>query len=648
MRVPAFRNPFRAGLPFLALGAALALAAASPARAEGPGNPAPASAAGAVMVEGVPGVHALALYGDVKYPPGFRHFAYANPDAPKGGLLRLAVVGDGYDSFNIVPPRGATAAGLGMIYESLMAPAGDEAFTQYGLLAETAHLSPDGSWVAFRLRENARWQDGLPVTADDVVWSFNTFREKGEPLYRHYYRDVTRAEALDSRTVRFWLASGVNRELPLILGQLTVLPRHDWEDRDITRTGLTPPLGSGPYRIADFEPNRFVTYERVPDYWGAQLGVNRGRYNFDRIRYDYYGDDTVALEAFKADEYDIRVENIAKNWALGYDGPALADGRIIKQEFPDSAAKGMQGFVFNMRRGKFADPRVRQALAAVFDFDWSNRTFFFGQYRRARSFFNASELEATGVPEGEELALLSRFRADLPPALFTQEYNPPAAGEPGQLRRNLLRAADMLDEAGWTVDPESLMLRRNTDGAPFHIEFLLVSVSFQRVVLPVVRNLRRLGIDASIRVVDSSQYIERIRNRDFDIIIAGWGQSLSPGNEQREYWGSAAADRPGSRNYGGLKNPAVDGLVDLLVAAPTRHDLVIRTRALDRALQWQHLVIPQYYSPSHRVAYWNRFGIPEERPLGGYDFMSWWVTGAEPRTAGTADVPVQPEGNAPS
>ena len=573
----------------------------------------------------VPWLHGIAMHGDMKYPANFTHLNYVNPDAPRGGVVRRASVSSGFDSFNAFIPKGNSASGLTGIYDSLMVGSGDEAFTQYGQLAEFIQVPEDRSWVAYRLRENAKWHDGQPVTPEDVVWTFNTLMEKGRPSYKYYYGDVINVEKIGPRDVKFSFKSGDNRELPLIIGQLNILPKHYWQGRDFERTTLEPPLGSGPYKISKFEANRFIVYERVKDYWGAGVPVNKGKFNFDQIRYDYYSDGTIALEALKAGEYDLRVENSAKNWAAGYDTPAVKKGELVKSEFIDNTAHGLQGFILNQRRDKFKDPQVRQALGAAFDFEWSNQTYFYGQYRRARSFFNASELEAKGLPDARELEILNPFRDQLPQEVFYKEYNPPSTNKDHGIRTNLLWAAGLLRDAGWVVNPDNLKLTNQSTGEIFTMEFMVQSPAMQRVVLPMIRNFKRLGIDASVRLVDSSQYVERFRKRDYDTMVMNYGQSMSPGNEQRGYWGTAAADDPGSYNISGLKNPVVDALIEQLIEANTREELIYRTRALDRVLQWLHIAIPQFYGPVNRVAYWNRFGIPAEKPTRGIDFDAWWI-----------------------
>lgn len=574
--------------------------------------------------DGAPKTHGMAIYGDLKYPPDFTHFDYANPFAPKGGTLRQGVVSDGYDSFNVVTPKGHPAAGLGLIYDTLMAKSDDEPFALYGLLAESVHRADDNSFVTFHLRDEARWHDGKPITADDVIFSFNTFINHGRPLYKLYYGDVSEVEKLDDKTIRFYFKTMQNKELPLILAELQVLPKHYWEDRDITRTSLEPPLGSGPYRIKDFEGNRYITYERVKDYWGKDLPVNKGRHNFDIIEYDYYSDTSVAQEAFKAGEFDFRWENTAKDWALAYDIPAFEQGKIVKEVFKDKTAQVMLGLIFNQRKDKFKDRRVRKALTTVYDHAWSNKNLFFNQYTRLRSFFGDGAMAAKGVPKGRELEILNQYRDQLPPEVFTKEYNPPSTDRPNGLRENLLWASDLLEEAGWVVDPDTLMRVNEETGKPFEIEILMSSSTLQRVLLPIVRNLERLGIKATLSIADSSQYIKRVRDRDFDMIWLGWGQSMSPGNEQRAQWGSGAADSPASQNYAGLKNPVVDELVELVITAPDREELEARVRALDRVLQWQYLLVPGYYSTTDRTLRWNKFGLPEQQPWSGYDLSSWW------------------------
>lgn len=568
----------------------------------------------------------IAMHGQPRYGADFKHFDYVNPDAPKGGSVRLADTGS-FDSLNPYIIKGEPAAGLGLTYDTLTVQSADEAFTEYGLLAETIETPADRSWVQFTLRGEARWHDGKPITADDLLFSFQALREKGSPLYRFYYASVEKTEKIDERTVRFVFKPGDNRELPLILGQLPVLPKHYWEAREFDKTTLEPPLGSGPYRIKSFEPGRRIVYERVPDYWGKDLAVNRGRNNFDVMSYDYYRDRTVELEAFKAGQFDFRLENSAKNWATAYDVPAVRDGLLVKEEIDHNRPAGMQGFVYNTRRGQFADRRVRAALAYAFDFEWSNKNLFYGQYKRTRSYFDNSELGSTGLPGPEELKILEPFRGQIPEEVFTKEYNPPATDGSGRIRDNLRDGDTLLKEAGWIIKDGQ---RVNAEtGRPFEFVITLVSPDFERVALPFAKNLERLGVTARVRTVDTAQYLRLLENFDYDMIVFGFGQSTSPGNEQRYYWGSEAAEQPGSRNFAGIREKAIDALVEQLIAAPDRESLIAHTRALDRVLQWGFYVIPHFHQDYDRIAYWAIFGRPRVTPAQGAQFDAWWVDAAK-------------------
>jgi microcin C transport system substrate-binding protein len=577
--------------------------------------------------------HAIAMHGEPKYGPGFRHFDYVNPDAPKGGELRLAAEGS-FDNFNPYIPRGTAAAGSAAMFESLLVSSADEAFTEYGLIAETIEVPEDRSWAVFTLRPEARWHDGRPISVEDVIFSLEILKKQGHPFYRFYYQAIEKAEKAGDRKVRFSFAAGDNRELPLIAGQLPILPKHYWEGRDFSRTTLEPPLGSGPYRVSAFETGRYVVLERVRDYWGRDLAVNRGQHNFDRIRYDYFRDPTVIREAVKAGTVDFRLENQAKAWALDYDTPGVRRGWLKLTEFENQRPTGMQGFVMNTRRWVFQDPRVRKAIAHAFDFEWSNRNLFFGQYKRTESYFSNSELASRGLPSREELDLLEPWRGKIPDEVFTREYRAPATDGTGWPRDNLRRAFELLEQAGWVVD--DMRLVHAETGRAFTFEILLVSQGFERIVLPFTRNLSRLGIDARVRVVDSSQYINRVRAFDFDMMVGVWGQSNSPGNEQRDFWGSAAADSPGSRNYAGISNPAVDALIERLIAAPDRESLVHRVRALDRVLLWNHLVVPNWHAGTDRIVYWDKFGFPPKPPMQGTSTDYWWFEPAKAAAVGQA------------
>ena len=574
-----------------------------------------------VSAQAVPPAHGVAMHGDLKYRPDFQHFDYVNPNAPKGGTVTFSAVGS-FDSFNPYIIKGDPAVGITLLYESLTSQSLDEPFSEYGLLAESIEMPEDRSWVAFTLRPEARWHDGKPVTVEDVIWSLETLREKGAPFYRYYYKNVKSVEATGDRRVKFTFDQTINRELPLIIGQLPILPKHYFADREFDRTTLEPPLGSGPYRIKSFEPGRTVVYERVADYWGADLPVSRGSNNFDEVRYEYYRDANVAMEAFKAGAYDLRMENASKFWATAYTGPMFDAGWIVKEEIPNQLGTGMQGFAFNLRRPLFQDPRVRQALAYAFDFEWTNRTIMYDQYARTQSYFSNTELGAEGLPSPAELALLEPFRDQLPEEVFTQVYHAPSAEGEGGIRQNLRTALRLLGEAGWQVEGGKLV---NAQGQPFRFEILLNGPSFERHTLPFVKNLERLGIEATVRTVDPAQYQNRMNEFDFDMTVEAFGQSLSPGNEQRDYWGSEAADAPGSRNTIGIKDPVVDQLIDQIIQAPTRDDLVTATRALDRVLLWGHYVIPHWHTRTFRVARWDKFDRPDTHPPYGLPLFSWWV-----------------------
>jgi microcin C transport system substrate-binding protein len=571
------------------------------------------------------------MHGDLKYGPDFQHFDYVNSDAPKGGELRQMALGT-YDTFNPFILKGTFAQGLGWTYDTLLAASADEPFSMYGLLAERVETPEDRSWVKFTLNAAARWHDGKPVIADDVIWTFETLLEKGLPNYRGYYAGVDRAEKNGERTVTFVFKPGENRELPLILGQFPILPKHYWATRDFDATTLEPPLASGPYRIDGFEPGRWIRYRRVADYWGRDLPVNVGRNNFDSLRFDYYRDDTVAIEALKAGAYDLRVENSSKDWATSYNVPAVTSGALRKETFTHGRPAGMQAFVFNTRREIFKDRQVRWALAHAFDFEWSNATLFYGQYTRTRSYFDNSELAATGLPSIAELEILERYRERLPSEVYSAEYRPPATDGSGNNRQNLRKAMMLLQEAGWGVDPKTRKLTHATSGRVLDFEILLVVPLFERVSLPFKKNLERLGVTARVRTVDAAQYEQRLEQFDFDVIVHGWGQSLSPGNEQRYYWKSQFAEAPGSMNVIGLESPIVDELVELLISAPDRQSLVTRVHALDRVLQWGHYVIPHWYIGYDRLVFWNKFGYPGVLPVQGVQLETWWLDPAKGAT----------------
>ncbi|MFP4126039.1 MAG: extracellular solute-binding protein [Alphaproteobacteria bacterium] len=566
--------------------------------------------------------HGASMYGELKYGPDFEHFDYADPDARKGGHLKLAAVGS-FDSLNPFILKGTPAANLGLIFDTLTVQSEDEPFSEYGLLAETIEIPEDRSWVAFELREEARWHDGEPVTAEDVVFSFNVLRDAGRPFYRSYYANVAEVTIEGERRVKFTFDDTMNRELPLIIGQLPILPEHYYADRPFDATTLEPPLGSGPYRIAEVDSGRQVVFERVEDYWAKDLPVNTGRYNYDRITLEYFRDSNVALQAFLAGTYDLRFENTARLWATAYEGPPVAAGDIVLEEIERQGGTGMQGFVYNTRREIFKDPRVREALAYAFDFEWTNEKLFYGQYTRTESYFSNSELAAEGRPSKAELELLEPWRDELPERVFTEAYAPPETDGSGNIRPQLERAFALLTEAGWEV--EGRTLTHTETGRELRFEILLVSPAFERIVNPFVRNLERLGIEVRVRTVDPAQYENRLTDFDFDMIVNVWGQSLSPGNEQRDYWSCAAAETAGSRNYAGICEEPIDALIDEVIQAPSREDLITATRALDRALLSGHYVIPHWHTTAERVARWDVFGRPEVMPKYGVDLWSWWI-----------------------
>ena len=575
--------------------------------------------------------HGLSLFGELKYPAGFTRYDYVNPDAPKGGVARQIAVGT-FDNFNLTVAgvKGSLAAAVGLIYESVTIASLDEVSTEYGLLAESISHPEDFSWVTYRLRAEAKWHDGKPVTPEDVIFSLNALKTY-HPQFSAYYRHVVAAEKQGERDIKFTFDAPGNRELPQIIGQLTVLPRHWWEGidaegrkRDVGATTLEKPLGSGAYRIKEFVAGRAVVLERVKDHWGAALNVNIGRNNFDELRYEYFRDGMVALEAFKGDQVDWRVENGAKNWATGYDFPAVTDKRVVLEEFPNRSSGIMQAFAFNIRRDKFKDARVRRAMNLAFDFEEINKQLFFGQYKRIASYFDGTELASAGLPQGRELEILETVRADVPPEVFTAAYVNPVNGGSDAVRNNLRDAIKLLKDAGYEIRDRKLVDAKS--GAPFELELLGADPSFERVMLFYKPALERLGFVVNVRTIDPTQYENRLRSWDFDIVVSSWPQSLSPGNEQREYWGSQAADMAGSRNLIGIKDAAIDKLIERVIFTKDRDDLVAATKALDRVLLAHHFVVPQWNYPKVRTARWDRFGRPDEMPKygqSGWPFI-WW------------------------
>jgi microcin C transport system substrate-binding protein len=600
-----------------ALGIALGVPAAEPALAQsGTGEPV--------------WRHALSLFGDIKYPADFKRFDYVNPDAPKGGIARMISIGT-FDNFNIAVSgvKGTIAPAAALIYETLMTKSQDEVVTEYGLLAEAASHPDDFGWVIYRLREEARWHDGKPVTPDDVMFSMEVLK-KYSPMYASYYRHVVKTEKTGERDIKFTFDATGNRELPTIVGELPVLPKHYWEGtdsqgrkRDISATTLEKPLGSGPYRIKDFTAGRSIALERVKDYWGEKLPSRIGQNNFDEMRFEFFRDNVVALEAFKADQADWIAENSAKQWATAYDFPAVAEKRVVKEEFPISDSGRMQGFVLNLRRDQFKDARLRRAFNYAFDFEEMNKQLFYGQYKRINSYFEGTELASSGLPEGIELEILETVRDKVPADVFSKPYVNPVGGNPEAVRANLRESARLLKEAGFEVRGQKLI---DAAGKPVTVEILVQDPSSERIALFYKPSLERIGVTTSIRIVDDAQYQNRLRNFDFDVITDLWGQSLSPGNEQREFWGSQTADQPGSKNTIGIKNPAIDALIEKVIFAKDRPTLVAATKALDRVLLWNFYVVPQFTYGFSRYARWDRFSHAEPMAKYGRSGLPslWW------------------------
>ncbi|TKT74971.1 extracellular solute-binding protein [Aquamicrobium sp. LC103] len=575
------------------------------------------------------------LTGESKYSENFERYDYVNPDAPKGGTLNAVATGT-FDSFNPYIVRGSAAAGLaffggGLLYDTLMEQAMDEPSTSHPLLAEAFKYPDDYSSATYRLNPKAKWHDGKPITAEDVVWSFNVLKENSQ-LYNRYYANVTEAVALSDHEVEFRFDQKGNRELPHIMGDLAVLPKHWWEGtnargekRDITQPTLEPPLGSGHYRIKSFRPGAEIVWERVEDYWGADLPVKIGRENFDMRRYVYIQDENAAWQAFtKGGLQDVRPESRSARWATGYNFPAFEAGDVVKKAFKTESGEPMQGFVMNTRRSQFQDRRVRQALTLALDFESMNRRLFHGYNTRTQSYFQGQELASSGLPEGRELEILNEFKDELPPELFTEEFKLPVYDSAQAQRQHLREAVALFAEAGWKINGGRMVNEKT--GNQFKIEILGNNPTDEVISNSYMDNLRSIGIDVSLRIVDPSQYQNRVRNFDYDMVTDMMAQSASPGNEQRDFWSSAAADAPGSRNRAGIKNPVVDRLVDRIIFAEDRDELVATTRALDRVLLWNYYVVPQWYRNEIWLAYWNKFGMPEKQPAYiGADIDSWWI-----------------------
>ena len=566
--------------------------------------------------------HAIAMHGEQKYPDSFQYVDYANPDAPKGGKIILSSTGS-YDSFNPFILKGTAAAGIGNLYETLTTGSSDEAFTEYGLIAKTIEWPDDRSWVAFTIREEAVWHDGKKISPEDVIWTFNTLMEKGHPFYKYYYGDVVEVIQENDNKVRFNFKGNTNLELPLIVGQLPVLPKHYWTNKNFEETSMDIPIGSGPYKIKNFDAGRTITYELDSDYWGKNIPIKKGTENFGIIQYEYYKDRSIEREAFKSGDIDLFSENTSKDWATSYDTPAVQNGLIKKELIEHQNPQGMQGFAFNTRKEIFEDKRVREALSYAFDFEWTNKNLFYNAYKRTNSFFENSELASSGVPSGRELDLLNDYRELLPQKLFQEEYNPPKTDGSGFMRKELQEATKLLQDVGWELQEGKLINKKS--GSKFEFELLLVSPAFERIVLPFKDNLAKLGIDVSVRTIDSAQYQNRLDGFDFDMIVSTFSQSLSPGNEQRNFWGSDAAKTNGSRNIIGISNEVIDSLIEKVISAKDREDLIVTTRALDRVLLWNHYVIPQWHISAYRTLYWDIFDKPSVRPKYSLGTHTWWV-----------------------
>lgn len=569
--------------------------------------------------------HAIAMHGDIKYPQKFDHFDYTDPSAIKFGRIKLASQGT-FNSLNPFIAKGAAADHLSLIYDTLTVPSLDEPFTQYGLIAETIIWPNDRSYVEYKLNPNASFSDGKPVTSKDIQFTFNLLMEKGAPGYRTQYAGVKSVKILSKHRVRFIFHNTDNAELALVVGQLPVLPSHLIKPEEFERSSLAIPIGSGPYKITHVDTGKRVSFTLNENYWAKNINVNKGRYNFKTIDIDYYRDSTVMLEALKSGEYDFRYENVSKLWATAYNGNALSSGRLIRKNIPHKNPTGMQAFILNQRNPLFQDIRVRKAFNLAFDFEWTNQQLFYGAYKRADSYFSNSEMAATGLPSDAELALLLPLKDQIPKSVFSEAFTLEKTDGSGRNRQQLKKAQALLKEAGWQVKNNVLMNKNNDE---FIIKFLIFDPAWERIVNPYIKNLKRLGIKASIKKVEISQYINLLRDFNYDIITTSYGQSLSPGIEQKQFWGSSTADIKASRNYIGIKNSAVDTLVQHVIRAKSREELITATQALDRVLLNHWFVVPQWYIDSHRVAYWDKFSQPENSPPFDNQFrdtlFTWWI-----------------------
>ncbi len=569
-------------------------------------------------------VYGISIFGKLKYPEDFRYFDYVNPNAPKGGEVKLGAIGS-FDSLNPFIVKGNKAPGIGMLFESLMVNSLDEPQSMYGLIAKSAIIAPDRSYAEFIMRPEARFNDGTPITADDVVFSLGIFKKEADPTWRITYEPVASVDKIDDHHVRFNFSDKTKRELPLIVASMPVLSKKYYSTHTFGETTLEPPLGSGPYKVKSVDPGRSMTYERVKNYWAKDLPVSVGHYNFDTIRYDMYRDETVALEALKAGAYDWREENISRIWATGYDSPALREGKLKKELIPNEVPQGMQAFVFNIRRDKFSDRRVREAIGLTLDFEWMNKTLFYNAYKRDTSYFLNTPYAERGLPSPEEKALLEPYKDTLPPDLFTKEFKLPVTDGSGDNREQLIKADKLLTEAGWIIKDGKRVNAKT--GEVLSLEFLLQSPSFERVVSPMCRHMKRLGIDAKLRVVDDAQYVKRVETFDYDLIVAVFNRLVFyPGYEQMTYWHSSQKNLEGSNNVVGTSSKVIDMLLDKIVHAKSEEELLAPSRALDRVLLWEHYTIPNWYLGAYRLAYWMKLQRPNATIKYSNGFPSvWWM-----------------------
>tara|TARA_B100000427_G_scaffold311202_1_gene301636 strand:+ start:2012 stop:3826 length:1815 start_codon:yes stop_codon:yes gene_type:complete len=573
-----------------------------------------------VAIEKLEKAHAISMHGTPKYPKSFKHFDYVDPDAPIGGIIKLHQIGS-FDTLNNFILKGDPAVNLSQIHDSLLVKSNDEPFTMYGLIAENITVPKDRSWVIFKIRKEAKFHNGEPIRVEDVIWTLNTLKDKGHPFYKFYYKSVKKAEKISDSEVKFFFESDRNLELPLIIGQMKILSEKYWKNK-FENVLLENPIGSGPYRVKSFKAGRTIEFEKVSDYWGKNLPVNKGKFNFNKVIIEYFRDATVALEAFKTGDYDFRQENQAKRWANAYNFNAIENGQVIKQSVKHEIPTGMQGFFINTRKDIFKNRIVRKALNYAFDFEWTNKILFFNQYKRTNSFFSNSDLASLNLPTKEELKLLDPFKDELTDEVFYNIYKNPVNDGSGNIRNNLKIADKLLFEAGWIIK-DGKRINKET-GRPLKFTILLVSPEFERIALPYAKNLKKIGIEAKVRTVDSAQYERRLENFSFDMTVISLGQSLSPGNEQIDFWHSSSARINGSRNYSGISNTTVDFLIDKIIAAKDRESLKNATKALDRVLLNGYYVVPHWHIQDFRISYWNKFGKPKINPKYDLGLDGWW------------------------